>query len=317
MKKLVLILMCMSIITLVSAVSCDQSGYRWCEENTASYGDISVLSRLYFNLNDANGDMWDNYPYAVGALMLDFRTFGSADGAYQISNDGYIFYNKVTWDDVWSGLSCVEGGCSMGGYDYAGNGQITLAIAGQQFTDCIQMTSISHALSNDYWAYSTTGYGWSGTGGCFDIRVVECRVDGDCSSGYECDTSGSWQDWNCEAIPSCVEDWSCSDWSSCRMSSQTRSCVDNNNCGTTENRPETQQSCTCTESWTCDEWTECVEGGQTRECEDVNVCGTTDNKPTESRECEIPVNNTLLYTSIAVIAIFIIALILIIIKKRK
>ncbi|MBW3015359.1 S8 family serine peptidase [Candidatus Woesearchaeota archaeon] len=42
----------------------------------------------------------------------------------------------------------------------------------------------------------------------------------------------------------CIESWSCGDWSSCDGSTQTRTCTDANNCGTTYDRPALSQSCT-------------------------------------------------------------------------
>jgi hypothetical protein len=45
----------------------------------------------------------------------------------------------------------------------------------------------------------------------------------------------------------CVENWECSDWSDCRNSQQIRTCVDNNACGTTSFKPDTQQTCTSQE----------------------------------------------------------------------
>ena len=47
--------------------------------------------------------------------------------------------------------------------------------------------------------------------------------------------------WNITVV--CGEDWSCSDWSTCSDSSQTRTCTDNNNCGTEHEKPDESQSC--------------------------------------------------------------------------
>lgn len=41
----------------------------------------------------------------------------------------------------------------------------------------------------------------------------------------------------------CVESWSCSDWSECIENIQTRNCIDDNLCGTEENKTEESQSC--------------------------------------------------------------------------
>jgi len=100
----------------------------------------------------------------------------------------------------------------------------------------------------------------------------------------------------------CQEDWSCSGWSSCSNSIQTRTCSDNNNCGTELNKHAESQSCTitppssggssggarrtCKENWTCTDWEECIDGIEKRTCSDENKCGTKKNKPIENRTCE-------------------------------
>ena len=46
------------------------------------------------------------------------------------------------------------------------------------------------------------------------------------------------------AAITCVESWSCTDWSTCVNNQQTRTCTDVNSCGTTVNKPDESQSCT-------------------------------------------------------------------------
>ena len=41
----------------------------------------------------------------------------------------------------------------------------------------------------------------------------------------------------------CTEDWSCGGWSSCVVGTQTRTCVDLNDCGTEENKSDESQGC--------------------------------------------------------------------------
>ncbi|MEM5844448.1 MAG: hypothetical protein QW841_04370, partial [Candidatus Aenigmatarchaeota archaeon] len=41
----------------------------------------------------------------------------------------------------------------------------------------------------------------------------------------------------------CQERWVCSEWSECINGIQTRTCVDQNNCGTNNNQPFTSQPC--------------------------------------------------------------------------
>ncbi len=92
----------------------------------------------------------------------------------------------------------------------------------------------------------------------------------------------------------CSEFWSCSSWSICVDNTQTRSCTDAHNCGTTNLKPALSQSCTpaptstptpCSESWTCGSWSTCVSNTQTRSCTDAHNCGTTSLKPALSQSC--------------------------------
>jgi hypothetical protein len=47
-----------------------------------------------------------------------------------------------------------------------------------------------------------------------------------------------------EEVPTvCVENWQCTEWSECVNGTQTRTCTDLNNCGTTLNKPEEERSC--------------------------------------------------------------------------
>ncbi|MBI2451473.1 LamG domain-containing protein [Candidatus Pacearchaeota archaeon] len=95
----------------------------------------------------------------------------------------------------------------------------------------------------------------------------------------------------------CTENWQCSSWDSCVDDIQTRTCLDNNNCGTINNKPVTTQACTtpmqdatqptCQENWQCNVWSACINGKQVRECIDINNCGTTNNLPQVQRDCQL------------------------------
>lgn len=210
MKKIYLLVFALFLISLVSAgcTTCSKSGYRWCDECSSSYGDLNVKARVYFNIEDNNGDMWDHYPYAVGNLYINMGSFGSGDGATSISNDGYVFYNKPTWDSIWNSVSCNYNGCSTSGFKFT-DGKNKLANIGESFTSCVQAISVSHASNDDYWAYSTVGRGWIGTSSCFDIKVVGCYDDSDCSNGQVCDKSGDWTTWQCGEDVECRSTLDC------------------------------------------------------------------------------------------------------------
>jgi hypothetical protein len=70
-----------------------------------------------------------------------------------------------------------------------------------------------------------------------------CCVDSDCGAGFECDISK-----RCISIPvlipgGCEESWACTDWSACINGNMTRTCVDENDCGTEVNKPAEVEAC--------------------------------------------------------------------------
>jgi hypothetical protein len=48
------------------------------------------------------------------------------------------------------------------------------------------------------------------------------------------------------SIPGCVENWTCTSWNACTNDSQSRTCTDQESCGTTTNKPSTSQTCSAT-----------------------------------------------------------------------
>ncbi len=72
----------------------------------------------------------------------------------------------------------------------------------------------------------------------------------------------------------CNQSWDCTDYSACINGTQTRVCVDLNNCGNLTGKPAESQNCTnnCTANFTCANWTSCVNGYRTRLCTDQNSC---------------------------------------------
>lgn len=87
----------------------------------------------------------------------------------------------------------------------------------------------------------------------------------------------------------CNPSWSCTAWSTCSNSTQTRNCTDTNLCGDTSTRPALSRSCTdtasCTPDWQCSNWSVCTSGKVYRKCLDVNSCGTSSGKPATSQSC--------------------------------
>jgi len=113
----------------------------------------------------------------------------------------------------------------------------------------------------------------------------------DCGACYSPPLSGGGGGYIIQ--PTCKENWTCTDWSSCNEGIQNRICSDSNKCGTNKTKPIESQNCSvaqqlatiCTEDWLCNEWSECINGIQSRICIDNNNCGTLTNKPEESQNC--------------------------------
>jgi len=117
--------------------------------------------------------------------------------------------------------------------------------------------------------------------------------------------------------PACVQNWNCGEWSSCQPdNTQTRSCVDLNNCGNDTGKPDETQSCVyqppgpvcgngvceagenyticpqdcpppvCAPDWQCTDWSSCLPNNtQMRTCSDLNSCGNDTGKPGETQSC--------------------------------
>jgi len=90
-----------------------------------------------------------------------------------------------------------------------------------------------------------------------------------------------------DIAPACIENWSCSAWSTCTSSSQSRTCTDANACGTILDKPTLVQGCsvTCTPNWTCTSWSACVTSSKSRSCSDTNNCNIPEGKPNETTSC--------------------------------
>lgn len=90
--------------------------------------------------------------------------------------------------------------------------------------------------------------------GCLEEEEEECISEWDCGEWSSCGVDKlerrTCVDLNdCEADReetkscSCQESWTCLSWSTCQNGIQTRTCYDQNTCGTTASKPAVQQSC--------------------------------------------------------------------------
>jgi hypothetical protein len=88
-----------------------------------------------------------------------------------------------------------------------------------------------------------------------DLAGLTCQSSGynsgvlSCYSQCEIDTSGCYNSVNTTNTTTttnttCTPYWQCTTWSTCTSGTQTRTCTDANNCGTTSGQPAESQSCT-------------------------------------------------------------------------
>ncbi len=82
---------------------------------------------------------------------------------------------------------------------------------------------------------------------CSGNYVETCNADGSGSNGIQCTNGQSCSNGQCIS-QTCTPNWSCGSFSICVNGLQTRTCNDINNCGTSNGKPITSQSCTSTTS---------------------------------------------------------------------
>ncbi|MFA6548016.1 MAG: S-layer protein domain-containing protein [Candidatus Magasanikbacteria bacterium] len=141
------------------------------------------------------------------------------------------------------------------------------------------------------------------TGMGASLTKVKCSNSGYCTENWSCGLwsacSGGLQLRNCNTDANncgtslnkitsrscCTESWICGAWSNCVNGQQVRTCAENNNCGTTYNKPAVAQACSCTPNWSCGAWSACSNNQQTRTCSDINNCGVTTGKPVTTQPC--------------------------------
>jgi|SRR3989344_625864 len=86
-----------------------------------------------------------------------------------------------------------------------------------------------------------------------------------------------------ETLEVCTESWKCEGWSVCNGNYSERSCVDENNCSTTKNKPEVKKDCCF---WNCTEWSQCLASNTSfRTCNLPKECNITEKKPDTRVNC--------------------------------
>jgi hypothetical protein len=138
----------------------------------------------------------------------------------------------------------------IGEGDSPGKVVITAYPSGGSSSNCIEDWSAS------FWSTCVDGYS---TFVCVDRNqcgTISLRPE-DCGKTIQCSSSSGGDDneeqnsntntgsssGGSSSTTSCIENWECSEWSTCINSIQTRTCSDSRNCGTTRLKPVLERNC--------------------------------------------------------------------------
>jgi PGF-pre-PGF domain-containing protein len=143
-------------------------------------------------------------------------------------------------------------------YDVNGRVYNYISVGEQNFTDAdIKSVNITFAVNktwltnNNVSALNITMYRWANNK-WNDLNAVKVSDD-DKEVFYKVSSPGlsvliigtkGGAPAVTETPAACTESWTCTDWSACANSQQTRTCTDANSCGTTASKPSESQSCT-------------------------------------------------------------------------
>lgn len=182
-KYLLFLIPLFLFVSLVSAGSCTKSGYKYCWETTNTYGDATAKAKIYWQFEDDNGVLIPN-SNAIGNLYIKAGWEGTD---YTVA---YGIYNAPDWDNVYNRIFTDSGNRAiMNQFDIplanAGNGEKTkLSSSGKTFTKCLVLVAVDTRQTSDYYSWTYAGYGWTGSGNCLNINVVES--EGYCASNLDC-----------------------------------------------------------------------------------------------------------------------------------
>lgn len=201
-------------------------------------------------------------------------TYGCENGACRASN-----YTCAGWDNTYL-IDLTKTGLKVPSSN--GNYYFTISLTYTTLPPPpIQKTNMTSASA----LFSVTGSHNGGGGGGggdthYGCRNRECtKISG--SGNDQCDNSA-------ECTTQCNENWLCSEWSDCVNSQRTRTCTDQNSCGTYYTRPSLVETCIpgCTPIWQCSDWSYCKAGEQqTQVCEDLNNCNPGNSSYMQTRDC--------------------------------
>jgi len=218
-----------------------------------SIGGITTTGMItYINLAVGKANITANYLTTSGKLIANIARY--QDVAIRGMNVTVV--NNVA--NIKIMISKLPSLPSNVPYDINGKVYNYISTSEQNFTDAdIKSVNISFAVNktwltnNNIDASNITLYRWANNK-WNDLNAVKVSDDGKevfftvgspGLSVFIIGTKGGAPAVT-ETPAACTESWTCTDWSTCSNSQQTRTCTDANSCGTTTSKPSESQSCT-------------------------------------------------------------------------
>ena len=202
---------------LTSSSGAVNSGFFLARTTGAGSGtSMRVNNVLYFYDGfDILGELGD-------LIQIDGQTTTARIVDINYATNTLVLDRSLSWT-AGQGVSLAysDSAPDIGAYEYTGSTPLPTTCSGTN-TSCGTYPNCNNCNNQD---------GCSGT----TYRDYYC-------SNNSCAYTSSSNDSRC--VTACTENWSCTSWSACSNSTQTRICTDVNSCGTTANKPTESQSCT-------------------------------------------------------------------------
>lgn len=190
----------------------------------------SKIYRREYAMNFVNGEFHVVYEDINGHLIHSWKQYNNGTGSWNQSNVETLAYNPQDWHP-----SLTRAGTKMYMFyikqesSTAGNNNVYYRI----WDTATDTWSDATALTSDG-LYNRFPSGPAVVNPTADYVPVMWTAPTNTVVFTKISTSPA---------PTCTESWSCTSWSTCTAGTQTRTCTDANNCGTTDTKPAESQSC--------------------------------------------------------------------------
>jgi PGF-pre-PGF domain-containing protein len=223
-------------------------------------GNNSILTNSIFNnnvdgivLSSANNNILinmlaNNNSYGGILLQSSYNNTFTNVTTNNNTNYGLYFFVDSSYNTIKN--SFIEYNSKFGLYFYSGGaGYPRFNLFYNNYFNNTAQYSNSTNLTNFFNTTKIVGaniVGGSYIGGNYWAALNGSGFSQICSSSTDgiCDTAYSLDGVNYDYLPlTCIESWSCDEWSTCSNDVQTRTCTDANFCQTYKYKPEESQAC--------------------------------------------------------------------------